>query len=209
MPAGKLFMVPRGPSKNQQQDKKIARLESITRPEIKYKSIDSGAFDTIGSTVGTLIRPMELMAGTTRDSRIGDKVKTKRIRFQGIVKMPANPTNATCGIRFLILRCKKSGLTTSDMPTWYGGVDEEKFFIIKDKLTNVSAMQARTVSGTSYATGSSICKLNASVSTSLRKLQYDGTTNQSPLNNEYLIYLLAENQSAEIAYNWQHYFIDN
>jgi hypothetical protein len=95
------------------------------------------------------------------------------------------------------------------MPTWYGNVDEDKFFVIKDVLTQVSALQARTVTGTSFETGSTVKKLKFNIPTGLRKLQYDGQANQSPINNEYVIYMLAENQSAEVAYNWRHYYIDN
>jgi len=47
------------------------------------------------------------------------------------------------------------------------------------------------------------------ISTGLRKLQFDGAGVQSPLNNEYIVYMLAENQSAEVAYNFKHYYIDN
>lgn len=188
---------------------RVNRLEANTRPEVKHKAISSGAFQDVGSVTGTLIKPQELAQGTTRDGRIGDKVKSRNIRFQGIIKMPANPTNSTCAVRFLVLRSKFTGAATSDMPNWYDSVDEDKFFIVKDVLTQVSALQARTVSGTSYATGSTLKKLKFNIPTGLRKLQYDGPTNQSPLNNELLIYMFAENQSAEVAYNWQHYYIDN
>ena len=41
------------------------------------------------------------------------------------------------------------------------------------------------------------------------KLQYDGGALSSPLNNEYVVYMLAENQSAEVAWNMQHYYLDN
>ena len=95
------------------------------------------------------------------------------------------------------------------MPSWYGTVDEDKFFVVKDVLTQVSAMQARTVDGDSYQTGTTLKKLKFNIPTGLRKLQFDGASYQSPLNNEYVIYMLAENQSAEVAYNWQHYYLDN
>ena len=190
--------------------KRLSKLEASTRPEVKYRSSSSGAFDTVGSVSGTLIQPQQLSLGTSRDVRIGEKVKSRNIRFNGIVKMPQNPDNPTCAIRFLILRSKKSFPTTSDMPTWYGAVDEDKFFVIKDVLTQVTAMQARTVGGTSFETGSSIKKLKFNIPVGLRKMQYDSSASTtSPLNNEYLIYILAENQSAEIAYHWQHYYIDN
>lgn len=184
--------------------KRVNRLERVARPEVKHKAISSGGFATVGSNSGTLIHPQRLQAGTSRDSRVGDKVKTRNIRFQGILKMPANPSNSTCAVRFLVLRSKVQGATTSDMPNWYGSVDEDKFFVIKDILTQVSA-----VDGTPLETGSTLKNIKLNVSTGLRKLQYDGTGNKSPLNNEYLIYMFAENQSAEIAYNWTHYYIDN
>jgi hypothetical protein len=125
------------------------------------------------------------------------------------MKMPQNPDNPTTAIRVLVLRSKFTEPDTSDMPTWYGPVDEDKFFVIKDVMTQVSAVQARTVTGTSFETGSTLKKLKFNISTGLRKLQYDGASNASPINNEYLIYLLAENQSGEVAYNWQHYYMDN
>ncbi len=189
--------------------KRVNRLERVSRPETKHKAISNGGFDTVGSLNGTLVQPQQLAQGTTRDGRIGDKVKSRNIRFQAILKMPANPSNATCAVRFLVLRSKLSNPDNSDMPAWYSSVDEDKFFIVKDVLTQVSALQARTVSGTSYATGSTLKKLKFNIPTGLRKLQYDGPADQSPLNNEYIIYMLAENQSAEVAYNWQHYYIDN
>jgi len=189
--------------------KRVNRLERVARPEVKFQQGESGAFDTIGSISGTLLSPQQLAEGIGRNQRIGDKVKSRNIRFQCIMKMPQNPGEPTCAVRVLVLRSKFSNPTTSDMPNWYSSVDEDKFFIIKDVLTQVSAVQARTVTGTSFETGSTLKKLKFNLPTGLRKLQYDGPGNQSPKNNEYIVYMLAENQSAEVAYNWQHYYIDN
>lgn len=189
--------------------KRVNRLERVSRPETKYQQGESGAFDTVGSVSGTLLHPQALAEGIGRNQRIGNKVKSRNIRFQAILKMPANPTNATSAVRVLVLRSKIEAPSTSDMPNWYGTVDEDKFFVVKDIMTQVSALQARTVTGTSYATGSTLKKIKFNIKTGLRKLQYDGALNQSPSNNEYIIYMLAENQSAEVAYNWNHYYLDN
>lgn len=188
--------------------KRVNRLEKVSRPEVKHKTSGS-AFATVGSISGTLLQPQQLSQGTARDVRIGDKVKSRNIRFQAIMKMPANPSNATCAIRILVLRSKMQNPSTSDMPDWYDSVNEDKFFVVRDILTQVTAVQARTVNGTSFATGSTLKKIKFNVSTGLRKLQYASGSNVSPLNNEYIIYMLAENQSAEVAYNWQHYYLDN
>lgn len=192
---------------NNTLSKRVNRLESVSRPEVKYNSAESGAFDTIGSVSGTLLKPQVLGEGVGRNQRIGDKCKTRNIRFQAIFKMPDAPANVTSAIRILVLKAKKTGVTTSDMPTWYGTVDEDKFFVVKDILTNVSALTIYDSTGSMY--GTQLRKVKFNVPTGLRKLQYDGAANQSPLNNEYLIYMLAENQSPECAYNWQHYYIDN
>ena len=196
--------------------KRVNRLEKVSRPEVKFQQADSydpvqaaGGFATVGSITGTLLLPQQLAEGVGRNQRIGDKVKSRNIRFQAILKMPQNPANPTCAVRILVLRSKLTEPDTSDMPNWYAPVDEDKFFVVKDVLTQVSAVQARTVSGTSFETGSTLKKLKFNIPTGLRKIQYDGASNASPLNNEYLIYILAENQSAEIAYNWQHYYMDN
>ncbi len=189
--------------------KRVNRLEKVSRPEVKFSLNQSGAFDTIGSVTGTLLRPQQLQEGVGRNQRVGDKVKSRNIRFQAIMKMPQNPDNPTCAVRILVLRAKFSDPGTSNMPNWYGSVDEDQFFIVKDILTQVTAVQARTVTGTSFETGSTLKKVKFNIPTGLRKLQYDGSSLQSPLNNEYLIYMLAENQSAEVAYNFQHYYIDN
>jgi len=63
--------------------------------------------------------------------------------------------------------------------------------------------------GGAVTKGSTLKKVKFNIPTGLRKLQYDGSAFQSPLNNEYIIYMLAENQSAEVAYNFQHYYLDN
>ncbi len=190
--------------------KKLSRLERRFRPEVKFQGTSSGAFDTVGSLTGTLLTPQALMEGVGRNQRIGDKVKSRNIRFQGIFKMPDNAANSTCAIRILVLRSKFTGPTISDMPTWYGNVDEDKFFVVKDIMTQVSLQAMNNPStGGSTAKGSTLKKVKFNVSTGLRKLQYDGAANQSPINNEYVIYLLAENQSAECAYYWNHYYIDN
>lgn len=189
--------------------KRINRLERVSRPEVKFQQGESGAFDDVGSVLGTLLLPQQTAEGVGRNQRIGDKVKSRNIRFQAILKMPQNPASPTSAVRILVLRSKKQNPTTSDMPSWYGSVDEDKFFVIKDILTQVSAVQARTVEGNSFETGSTMKKLKFNIPTGLRKLQYDGPSNRSPLNNEYLIYMLAENQSAEVAYNWRHYYMDN
>lgn len=195
--------------KNTTLTKRVNRLERENSPEVKFKNTSSGAFDTIGSISGTLMQPQQLSNGTARDVRIGDKVKSRNIRFQCIIKMPQNPDNPTCAVRILALRAKYSNPQAADMPNWYSPVDEDRFFVVKDIMTQVSAVQARTVSGTSFETGSTLKRLKFNLPTGMRTLQYDGVSNQSPLNNETVIYILAENQSAEIAWNWCHYYTDS
>lgn len=95
------------------------------------------------------------------------------------------------------------------MPTWYGSVDEDKFFVIKDFITQVSATSLNDDGGAIYSSGSSLKTFKFNLPTGYRKLQYDGSGAQTPSNNEYIIYMLAENQSAEVAYNYKHYYIDN
>ena len=189
--------------------KRVNRLERVSRPEVKFQQGESTDFDTVGSITGTLLTPQAIAEGVGRNQRVGDKVKSRNIRFQCIFKMPQNPASPTCALRILVLRSKFTEPDTSDMPSWYSPVDEDKFFVIKDVMTQVSAVQARTVTGTSFETGSTLKKLKFNINTGLRKLQYDGAANQSPINNEYIIYMLAENQSAEVAYNWRHYYVDN
>lgn len=196
----------RRPRRRRNLVKRINRLERTTRPEVKYQSSESGAFDTVGSLTGTLIKPQALAQGVSRNQRIGDKVKSRNIRFQAIFKMPDRPANPTCALRILVLRSKIQDPTTSDMPNWYSTVDQDKFFVVKDILTQVS-WAGIYESGPS--TGSTLKSVKFNLPTGMRKLQYDGQLNQSPSNNEYVIYLLAENQSGEVAYNYQHYYIDN
>lgn len=190
--------------------KRVNRLEKVSRPEVKYSFDESGAFDQVNPPLtpgyGTLLAPQQLQEGVARNQRIGDKVKSRNIRFQAIFKMPDGASNSTCAIRVLVLRSKMQNPTTSQMPTWYGSVDEDKFFVVKDLLTQVSTRAIDP--GVAYK-GSTIKKVKFNIPTGLRKLQYDGSSLQSPLNNEYIIYLLAENASADMAYNWQHYYIDN
>lgn len=186
--------------------KRVNRLEKVSRPEVKFSLNESGAFDSVGSVTGTLLRPQQLAEGVGRNQRIGDKCKTRNIRFQAILKMPQGASNSTCAVRILVLRSKFSDPGTSNMPSWYGSVDEDAFFVVKDVLTQVSTVAVTT--GNSFA-GSTLKKLKFNIPTGLRKLQYDGPSFQSPLNNEYVIYMLAENASAEVAYNFQHYYLDN
>ncbi len=193
--------------KKQSLAKRVNRLERVSRPEVKFSLNESGAFDTVGSVTGTLLRPQQLQEGVGRNQRIGDKCKTRNIRFQGIIKMPDGASNSTCAVRILVLRAKFSDAGTSNMPTWYGSVDEDAFFVVKDILTQVSTRAVDP--NISPAVGSTLKKVKFNIPTGLRKLQYDGPSLQSPLNNEYLIYMLAENQSAEVAYNFQHYYLDN
>jgi len=206
----------RAKSSKRNLNSRLKKLESVTRPEVKFQQGDSydlatapNGFATVGSVTGTLLTPQALAEGVGRNQRIGDKVKSRNIKFQAIFKMPQNPANPTCAIRCLVLRSKFTEPDTSDMPNWYAPVDEDKFFIVKDIMTQVSAVQARTVTGTSFETGSTLKRIQLNIPIGLRKLQFDGAANSSPINNEYIIYLYAENQSAEVAYNWQHYYIDN
>lgn len=198
------------PRKSTSIVKRVRKLERVSRPEVKHHRNYSGEFDTVGSLTGTLLNPMQLTQGTGRGYRIGDKVKSRNIRFQCIVKMPSLAANPTCAVRVLVLRSKISNPTTSDMPSWYTPVDEDKFFVVKDVITQVSQMGTRNAGGggDSFSTGSTLRRFNFNINTGMRKLQYDGN-GPSPLNNEYIIYMLAENQSAECAYYWRHYFIDN
>jgi len=187
--------------------KRLNRLERVSRPEVKYADRSSSAFDTVGSVTGTLINPQVLAQGNARNNRIGDKVKSRNIRLSCIFKMPSVPTSPTCAVRLLGLRAKFSNPQTSDMPSWFGSVDEDKFFVIRDYLTQVSWLGVGDNQPNS--TGSTLKKFKVNIPTGMRKLQYDGSSAQSPLNNEYIIYMLAENQSAEVAYHFQHYYIDN
>ncbi len=195
------------PRKRNSLAKRLNRLERVSRPETKHNTAESGAFDTVGSINGTLLQPQQLQQGTARNNRIGDKVKSRNIRFQAIMKMPDAASNSTCAVRILVLRSKLTNPDSSDMPNWYSSVDEDKFFVVKDILTQVSTRAVDP--GVNPSVGSTLKKIKFNLSTGLRKLQYDGSGYQSPLNNEYVIYMLAENQSAEVAYNWQHYYIDN
>ena len=190
------------PRKRSSLAKRLGRLERTSRPEVKHQQAESGAFDTVGSINGTLLRPQQLAQGAARNQRIGDKVKSRNCRFQAILKMPDSPSNNTCAVRILVLCSKLTYPGTGNMPSWYGTVDEDKFFVLKDVLTQVSVRSGNTV-------GTTMKKVKFNIPTGMRKLQFDGSSNQSPLNNEYIIYMLAENQSAEVAYNWQHYYIDN
>ncbi len=198
-------------SRKQTLAKRVNRLERVSRPEVKFALKQSGAFDTIGSVQGTLLQPQQLAEGVGRNQRIGDKVKSRNIRFQAVMKMGLNPSNTTCAIRILALRAKFSDpatgtVDTGDFPNYYSSVDEDKFFVLKDILTNVTVTSVDT--GVAY-TGSTMKKIKFNLPTGLRKLQYDGPSQQSPSNNEVVIFIVAENQDAEIAYNFQHYYIDN
>lgn len=195
--------------KKESLKKRVTRLERVSRPEVKFLTDESGAFDTIGSVTGTLLRPQQLAEGVGRNQRIGDKVKSRNIRFQAIMKMPDGASNSTCAVRILVLRAKFSDPGTSTMPNWYGSVDEDQFFVVKDILTQVSLQAINNANNASAPKGSTLKKVKFNIPTGLRKLQYDGSAFQSPLNNEYIIYMLAENQSAEVAYNFQHYYLDN
>ena len=200
----------RKPRRRRTLAKRVSRLERVSRPEVKYQSAESGAFDTIGSVTGTLLNPQQLAEGIGRNQRIGDKVKSRNIRFQAILRMPYSSSTATCAVRILALRAKYTDpstgtVSTGDFPNFYSTVDEDKFFVLKDILTQVSSQYWN---GTAND-GSSIKKIKFNLPTGLRKLQFDGSTNQSPSNNEIVIYMVAENQNAEVAYNWQHYYLDN
>lgn len=193
------------PRKKQSLSKRINRLEKVSRPEVKHRDYASGAFDTIGSVSGTLLNPQSLTQGSARNHRVGDKVKSRNIRFQAIFKQSDGAQNSSTAIRLLVLRSKIQDPTTSDMPTWYGAVDKDKFFVLEDRMMNSNT----TWYSNATFSGSLAKRVNVNVSTGLRKLQYDGTGDQSPLNNEVVIYMLASNQSGEVAYNMTHYYIDN
>lgn len=190
--------------------KRVNKLEREARPEVKFRQDESGAFDGVGAISGTLLNPMALAESVGRNGRIGDKVKSRNIRFQAIFKMADNASASTCALRILVLRSKISFPSTSHMPTWYGTVDEDKFFVVKDILTQVSSRAINNpASGGEFRKGSTLKKIKFNLPTGLRKLQYDGGSLQSPANNEYVIYMLAENGNAEVAYNWTHYYVDN
>lgn len=190
--------------------KRVNRLERTCRPEVKFTLKQSGSFDTIGATQGTLLQPQQLAEGVGRNQRIGDKVKSRNIRFQALIKMPDAPSNGSCAVRILALRAKYSDPATGtidsgDFPNYYTSVDEDKFFVLKDILTNVSSMTGAPT--TLY--GSTLQKIKFNLPCGLRKLQYDGSAQQSPSNNEIVIFMIAENTSAEVAWNFQHYYLDN
>lgn len=42
---------------NKSISKRLNRLEKVSRPEVKFTLNESGAFDTVGSINGTLLRP--------------------------------------------------------------------------------------------------------------------------------------------------------
>lgn len=198
------------PKRKNTLSKRVNRLERNNRPEVKFQQGESGAFDTVGSITGTLLQPQALLQGVGRNQRVGDKVKSRNIRFQAIFKMPDTASNSTSALRILVLRAKYSNPQAADMPNWYATVDEDRFFVVKDILTQVSLQAMNNpASGGGATKGSTLKKIKFNIPTNMRKLQYDGASYQSPLNNEYIIYMLAENQSAEVAFNWKHYYVDN
>lgn len=192
--------------KKRSLSKRLSKLERTSRPEVKVRTDESSGFENVGSIVGTLIRPQQLAQLTTRAGRIGDKVKTRNISFRGILKMPNASANCTCAVRVLVLYSKVQDPSTSDMPDWYASVDVDKFFVLRDFLTQVSIVSQDS---NDVTCGSTLKKIKFNIPTRYRKLQFDGAGQISPLNNEVVIYMLAENNAAEIAYNWQHYYIDN
>lgn len=190
--------------------KRINKLERNLKPEVKHHHSQSGAFDTVGSVAGTLIRTCNIAQGTGRSYRIGDSIKAKNIRFKAIVKMPSLASNPTCAVRILVLRARdRNDIDVSNMPNWYSSVDEEKFIVVKDVLTQVSQMGTRNAGGggDSYSTGSTLRQFNWNMKLGGRNLVYDGGLTE-PMAGETFIYMLAENQSAETAYNWRMYFTD-
>lgn len=187
---------------------RIDKLESMVRPEVKYRGFESGAFDTIGSTSGTILHPQKLSEGTGRNQRVGDKVKSKNIRFNAIIQLSpsAVAVSASAAVRLLVLRSKFSDPSTSvlsPLNSWYGNVDEDKYFVMKDTLTQVH------VTGDSDNLGSTFKRIKLNIPTGLRKIQYDGAAEDAPLNNEIIIFLIASSTSAVFAYNMKHYYIDN
>ncbi len=192
--------------------KRLNRLERRSRPEVKFNQAQSGAFDTIGATQGTVLKPQKLQQSVSRNGRIGDKVKSRNVRFQALIRLNESSSSPTSAVRILALRSKKQNpdtgtLDSGDFPNYYSTVDEDKFFVLKDILTQVAALS--TDPGVSVVNGSTMRKIKFNLSTGMRKLQYDGTDEQSPSNNEIVIFMIAENSGAEVAYNWQHYYVDN
>lgn len=190
--------------------KRINKLERNLKPEVKHHAAQSGAFDTVGSLNGTLIRCCNLTQGSGRSYRIGDSVKAKNIRFKALIKMPNLASNPTCAVRLLVLRARdRNDIDVSNMPNWYSAVDEEKFIVVKDVLTQVSQMGTRNAGGNgdSFSTGSTLRQFNWNLKLGGRKLTYDGNLG-TPMAGETFIYMLAENQSAETAYYWRMYFTD-
>lgn len=198
------------PPKRKSLTKRLNRLERDAKPEVKHHSGYSGAFDTVGSISGTLIRTCSIAQGTGRSYRVGDAIKAKNCRFKAIVKMPSLASNPTCAIRLLVLRARdRQDIDASNMPNWYSQVDEEKFIVIKDVLTQVSQLGTRNAGGNgdSFSTGSTLKQFNYNLKLGNRKLVYDGGLT-TPMAGETFIYMLAENQSAEVAYNWRMYYTD-
>lgn len=195
--------------------RRVNRLESISRPEVKHLGADNSNFQIVGSNNGTLVTPQKLEQGTARNQRVGDKVKSRNIRFQAIFKMPSIPAAPTCAIRIVVLRSKMTHATTSNMMSnWYSTVDEDKFFVVKDILTQVSLLGVTDYDGSTTQSGSTLKKIKFNIPCGLRKLQYDGAGGGSdpdgrPLNNEILVFMFAENSSAKVSYNYQHYYLDN
>ena len=48
--------------------KRLGRLERTARPEVKFSQKESGAFDTVGSLDGTILRPQQLGQGVARNN---------------------------------------------------------------------------------------------------------------------------------------------
>ena len=75
------------PKRSSSLAKRVNRLERVSRPEVKFQQGESGAFDTVGSITGTLLTPQALQEGVARNQRVGDKVKSRNIRFSSIFKI--------------------------------------------------------------------------------------------------------------------------
>lgn len=184
--------------------KRVARIERLAKPETKF-ALSSSGFNTVGSIVGTLIQPQTLGQGVERFQRIGDRVKSIAVRMDAVVSKSGGVNPAT-NIRVLCLKAKFSNPTTSDMPpAWFSPVNLNKFRVLYDKMV---PLKSDNLAPTGVYVGGGTRRLRLNIKTHLHKLQYQSSADTTPEEGEVVFYLLADNQDAEVAYNWQHYYYD-
>lgn len=176
--------------------RRVVRAELARRIE-KKQLLNSLVPTSIGSVLGTLLRPTDCNQGTGDGQRVGNRVRLDSMFINYIIDIANTSVSGYDYARFLVLMAPRgNSYSTSDMPSYAAPVDTDKFVVLLDRYVNVSS--ATITSTSTFAGTSTPAIIRKKFSFKSRVVEYNDNSTR-PERNEVFIYAFTKNGLAQLS----------